>query len=75
MAKHDAKKVKGATSPPSPERLGLQWLDDVADHDFDAALAYLSLKLGNCSGPLRVASTTCTVDARTVGNSTPRSHS
>ena len=45
MAKHDAKKVKGATSPPSPERLGLQWLDDVADHDFDAALAYLSLKL------------------------------
>jgi len=30
---------------------------------------------GNCSGPLRVASTTCTVDARTVGNSTPRSHS
>ena len=29
----------------------------------------------NCSGPLRVASTTCTVDARTVGNSTPRSHS
>ena len=29
----------------------------------------------NCSGPLRVASTTCTGDARTVGNSTPRSHS
>jgi hypothetical protein len=31
--------------------------------------------IGNCSGPLRVVSPTCTVDARTVENSTPRSHS
>lgn len=45
MAKHDAKKAKGDTSPPGPDPLGLRWLDDVADHDFDAALAYLSLKL------------------------------
>ena len=44
MAKDDAKQSKGATSPPSGESLGLQWLDDVAAHDFDAALAYLSLK-------------------------------
>jgi hypothetical protein len=29
----------------------------------------------NCSGHLRVVSTTCTADARTVGNSTPRSRS
>jgi hypothetical protein len=45
MAKHDAKKAKGGTSSPGPDSLGLRWLDDVADHDFDAALAYLSLKL------------------------------
>ena len=40
--------------------------------DPSQAVSYLQR---NCSGPLRVASTTCTVDARTVGNSTPRSHS
>jgi hypothetical protein len=45
MAKGKTQKVKGGTSLPSGESLGLQWLDDVADHDFDAALAYLSLKL------------------------------
>jgi len=45
MAKDDAKQAKGDTSPPGSESLGLQWLDDVAAHDFDAALAYLSLKL------------------------------
>ena len=45
MAKDDAKKSKGGKSPQSSEPLGLQWLDDVAGHDFDAALAYLSLKL------------------------------
>ena len=45
MAKDDAKQAKGGTSPPGSESLGLQWLDDVAAHDFDAALAYLSLKL------------------------------
>ena len=44
MAKDKTKKVKGS-SPPGSESLGLQWLDDVAAHDFDAALAYLSLKL------------------------------
>ena len=44
MAKKGAKKVKGSTSPPASESLGLQWLDDVAAHDFDAAFAYLSLK-------------------------------
>ena len=27
-----------------PTRSGLQWLDDVADHDFDAAYSYLSLR-------------------------------
>jgi hypothetical protein len=45
MAKDDAKKGKGGTPPPGTESLGLQWLDDVAAHDFDAALAYLSIKL------------------------------
>ena len=45
MAKNDAKRTKGGTSPAGSEKLGFQWLDDVADHDFDAALAYLSLKL------------------------------
>ncbi len=44
MAKDDATQAKGETSPPSSESLGVQWLDDVAPHDFDAALAYLSLK-------------------------------
>jgi hypothetical protein len=44
MAKEDGKETKGGTSPPSNESLGLQWLDDVAAHDFDAALTYLSLK-------------------------------
>lgn len=45
MAKNDAKKVKGASKSPAGESLGLRWLDDVVAHDFDAALAYLSLKL------------------------------
>ena len=44
MAKDKTKKAKGGTSPPGSEALGLHWLDDVAAHDFDAALAYLSLK-------------------------------
>ncbi len=44
MAKNHAKKVKGGTSPPGDDSLGLRWLDDVAAHDFDAARAYLSLK-------------------------------
>jgi hypothetical protein len=44
MAKDHAKKGKDATSSPSGDALGLRWLDDVAAHDFDAALAYLSLK-------------------------------
>jgi hypothetical protein len=45
MAKDDTKGAKGSTSPPVGEALGLRWLDDVADHDFVAAEAYLSLKL------------------------------
>jgi hypothetical protein len=45
MAKDDAKKAKGGARSPGAESLGLQWLDDVAAHDFDAALAYLSIKL------------------------------
>ncbi len=45
MAKNHAKQSKGGTSPPAAEPLGLHWLDDVAAHDFDAAVAYLSLKL------------------------------
>lgn len=44
MAKDKAKQAKAATSP-EVEPLGLQWLDDVVAHDYDAALAYLSLKL------------------------------
>jgi hypothetical protein len=44
MAKDDAKQAKGGTSSSDSESLGLQWLDDVVAHDFDAALAYLSLK-------------------------------
>ena len=46
MAKDGAKKAKGTHKADGSEALGLQWLDDVADHDFDAASAYLSLKLG-----------------------------
>ena len=45
MAKHDAKQAKGGTGPSGSESLGLRWLEDVVPHDFDAALAYLSLKL------------------------------
>ncbi len=45
MAKDDAKQTKGGASPPDSESLGLRWLDDVVAHDFEAALAYLSLKL------------------------------
>jgi hypothetical protein len=45
MAK-DSKKGKGATAPLDTQSLGVRWLDDVVAHDFDAASAYLSLKLG-----------------------------
>jgi hypothetical protein len=45
MAKDKTKKAKGGTSPSGSESLGLRWLDDVAAHDFEAASAYLSLKL------------------------------
>jgi hypothetical protein len=63
MAKDNAKQAKGGTSPPGGESLGLQWLDDVAVHDFDAALAYLSLKFDKkqaaaAVGRLRKASVT-----------------
>jgi hypothetical protein len=44
MAKDNAKKAKEAPGTPGGDSLGLRWLDDVAAHDFDAALAYLSLK-------------------------------
>ncbi|MGD0880989.1 MAG: hypothetical protein ABSB09_05430 [Acidimicrobiales bacterium] len=45
MVKDEAKQAKGSSGPEPGEPLGLQWLDDVAAHDFDAAQAYLSLKL------------------------------
>ena len=45
MAKSDSKKAKGGAAPGASEPLGLRWLEDVAAHDFEAALAYLSLKL------------------------------
>ena len=45
MAKDNTKKAKASTNPSGSESLGLQWLEDVAAHDFDAASAYLSLKL------------------------------
>ncbi len=45
MAKSNSKKAKGATALEAGEPLGLRWLDDVVAHDFEAALAYLSLKL------------------------------
>ena len=44
MAKN-SKKQEGGTTTEASEPLGVRWLDDVAAHDFDAALAYLSLKL------------------------------
>jgi len=44
MAKNQTKKPKGRPSEVEGEPLGLQWLDDVADHDFEAAVAYLTLK-------------------------------
>jgi hypothetical protein len=37
-------KAKAATSAGGPVEK-IKWLDDVADHDYDAAEAYLSLKL------------------------------
>ena len=46
MAKDHSKKPKGATRPEDTGSLGVRWLDDVVAHDFDAASAYLSLKLG-----------------------------
>jgi hypothetical protein len=45
MAKGDTKQAKRGTSHDDNDELGLRWLDDVASHDFDSALAYLSLKL------------------------------
>jgi hypothetical protein len=45
MAKDKRKEAKEGTSLPASESLGVRWLDDVAAHDFDAASAYLSLKL------------------------------
>lgn len=45
MAKDEKGKSKpDKSSPANIETLGLRWLDDVASHDFDAALAYLTLK-------------------------------
>jgi hypothetical protein len=37
-------KAKDDTVPPGPAA-NIKWLDDVAGHDYDAAEAYLSLKL------------------------------
>jgi hypothetical protein len=55
MAKDDAKTPKGAAGSKGAESLGLQWLDDVAPHDFDAALAYLSLKFDEKQATAAVA--------------------
>jgi hypothetical protein len=54
MAKDRAKKAKGAAQRSSNPALGLQWLDDVVAHDFDAALAYLSLKFDDRSASAAV---------------------
>ncbi len=54
MAKDDTKKQKGGTNPSTNSSLGLQWRDDVAAHDFDAAQAYLSLKLDEKQAALAV---------------------
>jgi hypothetical protein len=45
MAKDHAKQSKAGPSAVGGDALGVRWLDDVAAHDFEAALAYLSLKL------------------------------
>ena len=45
MGKDKTKKAKGGDGLSGSRSLGLQWLDDVSAHDFDAASAYLSLKL------------------------------
>jgi hypothetical protein len=38
--------AKGEAQPPEPSPVGqIEWLKDVADHDYDAAEAYLSIKL------------------------------
>lgn len=55
MAKKEAKTPKGGAAPPGTEALGLRWLDDVASHDFDAALAYLSLKFDDKQATTAVA--------------------
>jgi hypothetical protein len=44
MAKDEAKRAKKGKSQSGKQSLGLRWLKDVATHDFDSALAYLSLK-------------------------------
>jgi hypothetical protein len=55
---------KDKSPPPDPDPVGkIQWLDEVADHDYDAAEAYLSLKLNKESvakvlGHLRKAKVT-----------------
>ena len=56
MAKNTSKEAKRSTSPPGSESLGIRWLDDVADHDFDAASAYLSLKLDEKQAAVAVRS-------------------
>ena len=37
--------AKGATAEPEPGRVPIKWAEEVAEHDYAAALAYLSLKL------------------------------
>jgi hypothetical protein len=55
MAKNDAKQAKADANPAGGKSLGLRWLDDVVAHDFDAALAYLSLKLDEKQAAAAVA--------------------
>jgi hypothetical protein len=52
MAKNEVKATKGDAAA---ETLGLRWLDDVAPHDFDAAMAYLSLKFDDKQATAAVA--------------------
>ena len=44
MAKDAAKHTKKGAGHSGKKSLGVRWLDDVVAHDFDAALAYMSLK-------------------------------
>jgi hypothetical protein len=50
-----AKDKKASATPADSKQVtpGVRWLDDVAEHDFAAAEAYLSLRLEPAQGGLR----------------------